>query len=191
MDGGQIFPHWVRLGEEGEGEGEVGVTIAVLRVVAEHLFRRDAIVEQTWKVGTTFVLVFVRRQTPTLQFDLHMTLIASPVYRQKETRLEDLHFTLRKSRWNPEIEQYTGIAANSMHYSLLAGQRAGNWVFTLRENREVGNSQRDEDEELQREAVACNVTASLRTFLEVLESLVATGEISVHQHTLHLRKRLI
>lgn len=151
-------------------------TLGALHLLSDHLLRLNLITTHTWRVETTYVLVFYEEYSWPWKYDLHLTLVVPKMYPSKGTVLDDLHWTARKSLWNEELQQYMDCTAYSKHYDLVSG-RDGKQGFSLVENRERGNRQLSTDPELDRKELNC--TKYTQDVLEALRCLVESGELAV------------
>lgn len=151
-------------------------TLGALHLLSDHLLRLNLITAHTWRVETTYVLVFYEEHSWPWKYDLHMTLVAPKLYPSKATVLDDLHWTARKSLWNEDLRQYVDYSACSKHYDLLAG-KVGKWGFGLAENRERGNRQLSTDPDLDRTGL--KGTKHIQDVLEALRCLVESEKLAV------------
>ena len=78
----------------------------------------------------------------------------------------DFHVTFRKSVWNSDIGKYEKDATVSKHYDLFRGKTG----VCIVENRERGNKQRSEDEDLEREGKF--VGNALKSVLDAVELMI-------------------
>lgn len=153
------------------------LTLSALHILSEELLRLGFISAHTWRVGTTYVLVFYEEHVWPWLYNLHMTLVAPKQLTSKEAVFEDLHWTIRKSLWSEDLGHYVDCSACSKHYDLMAGMQ-GKWVFSLVENRETGNRQLSRDPDLEREGL--DAKSHEQAVLETLGSLAETGKITVN-----------
>ena len=152
------------------------LTLSALHLLSQELLRLGLISAHTWRVHTTYVLVFHEEHAWPWLYDLHLTLVAPKQLTSKAAVLQDLHWTARKSLWNEDLGHYVTCSACSKHYDLLA-RKQGKWVFGLVENRETGNRQLSTDPELQRKEL--DGSRYEQAVLQVLESLAESGKIAV------------
>lgn len=152
-------------------------TLSALHLLSDELLRLSLISAHTWRVETTYVLVFYEEHVWPWLYNLHMTLVAPKKLHSQEVVFEDLHWTVRKSVWSEDFGHYVDCSACSKHYDLIAGMQ-GKWVFGLVENKDAGNRQLSQDPDLEREGL--DATGYALAVLETLGSLAERGQITVN-----------